>query len=503
MAIDNSQNTPFLLVELLESFSNKEIIGLRQIINCDYFNKDQLIIKLLKVLTKKVIHKNKSNLQIQCILYKQVFNKALKNEALTKKQKSLLSAKMSKLTKLVKRFLMMEELENSKINKSDLILNVLLKKKQFRLFEKQLKEECKTLNGNEEKNYYDHLVKLDEIKLNYLYQNGNWIKEDNLVELMKHLDIAYLIKKLDNTITALSFSKHKPFIEYDLSILKLLKSEYFIQYQVENNPSINIKVAVLNLMNDKTQEAYEKLLISLKKYESEISKFNLRGFYSVALNFCTNQTKRGFLEYERNHIFLYKILDKENLIAIDNTTLINDLRNIVTIGCRLKQFEWIEQIIKKYIPIANQTLRSSINNFHLSYVAFYKGAYAQSIDYLSKVDKFDFQYDLQRRLMLINSYFELDQHYLHQVAQLFRSFEAFVTKHKKMNDKDKTGLKNFIRIALNLYRLKHKVGIIKIETLKKIVYDATYIFGSTTKLVKHYVFLDIIQGHRERIKRHF
>jgi len=471
--LNNNQNTPFLLVELLESFSEKEISGLRQIINCDYFNKDKLATKLLEVLVKKVIRKDKSNIQIQCLLFKQVFNQAFKNTTLTKKQKSLLSAKMSVLTKLAKQFLTLEALENSKMNKSDLVLNALLDKKQFRLFEKQLKEENKILSTNID-NYYDHLALIENIKLHYLFKSGKWKKQDNLIELMKHEDISYLIKKINHTVTALSFSKTKPSTSYDLSILKMLESEYFKHYRDLKIPSIHIRIAVINLMHKKSDDSYNQLLQLIKIYESKLPKNEIRNFYRAAINFCIGQINNGQLDYYHQYVSVYKNLDDNGLIAIENSIVAEELNNIVIAACRIKEFEWINGIIEKYVLLVEKSVRKSVRNFCLGFVSFHKKEYQQCIDYMGKVDNFSFYFDIIKRVILIKSYFELDKHYLYAVAQIFRSFEAFIHNHKQINKRTKTGYKNFVRVALNLYRLKHNVGIIKMASLKAIVEKATY-----------------------------
>jgi len=482
---NNKKNTPFLLIELLEKFSAKEINGLKQIVLSPYFNKDKYVIQLLDVLISKVLGKNRSNMQIQGILYQQVFNQAHSiNAVLEKKQKSLLSAKMSALIKLAKRFLCVEALEHSKTNKSDLLLNALLEKKQFRLLDKEFKDEIKSGNEFIYDDYFDHMFRVEEVRLHYLHQNGNWIKKDNINELMRHLDIRYLSKKLELTSSALSMAEAKPSANYDLSILSLINSAYFEKYQDTDNLSLNVRVAVVSLMQDKSFKAYEQLLYILKENETKIPGDVLRNFYSIALNFCTQQSKKGHLEYFHHYVSVYKILDEKGLIAIGNIIHAGELKNIVVISCKIQQFDWVEGIINKYTPLINQAIRDNVNNFCLGYVAFHKKAYEQSIDYLLEMDNFNLRYDIDKRVMLIKSYFELDKHYLDPVAQLFRSFEAYIRNHKLINTKDKTGYKNFIRVALNLYRLKHKVGIIKIDTLKGIIDKATFVFNRPWLLEK-------------------
>jgi len=72
--------------------------------------------------------------------------------------------------------------------------------------------------------------------------------------------------------------------------------------------------------------------------------------------------------------------------------------------------------------------------------------------------------DLGTRIMLLKSHYELDKEYDERTMQIFRSAERFVKGNKALEIKRKKGFKNFIRVLVNIYRIRHRVG--KMTTAK-------------------------------------
>jgi len=462
---------------LLESFSEKELKDLSRIATYPYFNTDRYVVKLLEVLKNKVLGKNWSNTAMQNKIYDKVFFDlpAVSNE-LNKKQKALLNSKISSLTRLAERFLRMEALENSKTSRCELLMESLLEKRQYRLFnkhyvkeKKQLSKELKTLD------YYDFNFSFEQLKLKYFHYNGQLRKNDNLNKLNTSLDIYFLIKKLDITITALSLKEINPENDYDTSVLNLVNTNNFKYYINNNNPFIEIQTAVLNLQINKSRLAFNNLLQLLDKYANDIPNEDLNGFYTIVSTFCIHQTKTGKTEYSQIYTDLHKILDKKNLIVFNNLISIAKIRNIVMCACKAGEFNWVNDMIEKYITFVDKTHRKNIYKFNLGYVRFEQKKFQNAIDLLSEVNNFQKIYDINKRVLILKSYYELEQNYSEPTAQLFRSLEIFIKNHKSLSHKDKITYKTFIRIFYNLYRIKHRVGTIKLDKLKDRIENAEFI----------------------------
>jgi len=76
-------------------------------------------------------------------------------------------------------------------------------------------------------------------------------------------------------------------------------------------------------------------------------------------------------------------------------------------------------------------------------------------------------HDINRRSLMIKSFYELDTEYKETTHTLFRSFEKYIREHKSLTTKSKTSYKNFIRILINLYRIKHNETKMQLSNLKE------------------------------------
>lgn len=484
MIENNREKAPYLVVELLESFSEKEIKGLQKIVSCSYFNTDRYVIKLLEVLIKKVLHQTNISQVIQLRLYNQVFSdKTQVKDELDQKQKAILRSKISSLTRLAERFLIIETLEQSDVHQYDLKLNALLKKKQYRLFSKHLKKaEIQCGNELEKMNNFEFKFKLEDCKLKYLFLTGQWLKEDNLNRLIKIVDLDYLNKRMEFTITALTFRTRKPKIDYDLSLPKLTEQEIFKQYIDLKYPYLSINMASIQLSLLGTNESYRQFFELLKKNQDFFHKEELKSYYNIALNHCARMIKKGLIRYSQEYVNLIKILDKKELLHISISLQL--LKNSITNGCKIGDFKWAIYINEKYTKNMNPKFRKDVLMYNLGYIAYEQKSYLKAIDHLLEVNNFQKSYDIDKRILLIKSYYELEKHYTEPTAQLFRSIEAFVMNNKLYTDVNKKVYKNTIRIFYNLYRYKHGVGKMTLDTLQEKIEQAEYVTSKAWLLEK-------------------
>jgi len=121
-------------IELLNSFTEKEIKGLEYFVSCHHFNTDPFVVELLKTLQKNILHKRTFDDAAQRLVYEKIFAEKVSVKNWNDKKKKVLSAKLSLLTRLAERFLSIEALHENAAYRSDLLYQKLLDKRQFKLF---------------------------------------------------------------------------------------------------------------------------------------------------------------------------------------------------------------------------------------------------------------------------------------------------------------------------------------------------------------------------------
>lgn len=462
---DSAKNRQSLCIDLLNAFSEKEIEGLNHFIKCRYFNTDRYVVTLLDTLKREVVGRREFNNKIRCSVYQKVFPDPVVLGRLSQPQKKRLSAKLNALTRLAEQFLAIEGLEEKEIYYNDLLSQKLMDKKQYQLFNRHINKVCKRLEAEPKKNIidYEHQYKIEANQLNYLHRSGEILKRDNLPELIQNLDVHYLLSKLSLNITLLSYEAITPRV-YDSSSMEAMSALLNLP-QYDKHPFILIYRVTIDLVKNRKEAAYRKLLELLDYHAVSIPREELKGVYITVTNFCVQQIRKGQFDY-RELFELYRMMDEKNLFIEGGLMSEIKLKNITVAACRVGEFEWAESIVEKYQPFIKKQVKEPVFRFNMGVIAFYQNDYKTAIHHFIRVENVNLNYDINCRVMMMKSYYEIDKDYDERTMQIFRSTEKFFNENKALTPKAKKGYKNFIRTLINLYRIRHMATKMKLKSIK-------------------------------------
>ena len=462
----NKPNTKnYQVISLLNAFSRTELDRFSEFISSPYFNKDQWVIKLFEALKKLIIDQKPFDNDNQIKVFSLVFSEKIVGSLLNKQEKKLLGVKMSVLTRLAKRFLINEGLSITPSCEIELLSKQLLEKKQSHILARTLKKHQQILSENKEKGieYYVYAFQVELGQMNYLYQNGTLLKEDNFAALIEDLDLLYILNKLKLQATMLSIARATQ-KEFNFSCIEKITPLLTLY---ETYPIVILYRSIIQLMTDWQETTYLNLLSLLEQYHASIPKAYLIDFYYVAANFCARQILLGNSIYNKNIFHLYKKMELKDLLLAKGVMPPVKLKNLVVIACRAQEYDWITTIIEKYFTFVKQEIRESVYHYNLGVIDFYKKNYQEAISHFIRVEKINLAYDFDCRLLLLQAYYQMDTSYDERTMQIFRSAEQFVNNNKMMPFKQKKNYKNFIQILISLYRVRHKVGKKTLASIKK------------------------------------
>ncbi len=459
---NNRKNT---CIDLLNAFSEKELDGLRHLASCSYFNTDKTIVALLDIIKRDVWRKRQFNVELEGIIYNKLFNKKSKKNGLSALEKKQLSTKMSVLTRLAEQFLKLEALNENNAYGGDLLLQKILEKQQFSLFQRHINKNKKQLEAQLYKDFEHHRHQqfIEENTLNYLHRSGELMNRDNLNELMYHTDIQYFLKKLSLYMSALTL-QNLTLRQYDMTSVGLMFLMLDLP-QYASHPLVQIYRATIDLIKNGTDKNYHKLLKILHHNEAAIPRGDLNGFYIAATNFCAQQIREGKLGY-KEAFELYRIMDEKDLLIEGNYIPIGKFKNTITAGCRVGQFAWASVLTEKYKNAVKKPIRESVYHFNMGAIAFYQGDYKRALHHLVRVEHINLTYNIDCRNMIIKSHYETDQEYDERTLQIFRSTEKYFNENKELTPRNKKAYKNFIRMLINIYRVRHRATKMKLENIK-------------------------------------
>jgi len=469
MENENKKSRPFLAIELLNTFSKRELSDFFDFTDCKYFNTDRYVTALLAVLIEKVIHKKDFDKETQSKVYRSVFpEKPEPGKVLTVKQKNFILVKMNLLTQLAKYFLCHEALKENAACRTELLYEKLLERNQFLLFNREVKKDTKTLEATSAKGVdeYAQQFKMELGKLNYLHRRGYILKEDNLPELIDNLDIYYLLNKLNLHTTCLALNRVRIGKTYDYTPMDAIEDLMDLP-QYRARPLIRLHRMAISLSENDNVDTYHQFLSLLEEYEDITPLKDLNNFYKVAVNVCSSKIREGDTTFYRHAFDLYQTMDRKNLLIEGNFMPVAKLKNIVGLYCHLNEFEQAKATIEKYRSTIEKQHENSVYHFNIGAVAFYQNDFKTALSHFIRVEKVNLAYDINCRIMLLKSHYELDHEYDERTIRTFLLSERFIQSHKGLITRDKKAYKNFVRILINIYNTRHGAGKMTKEKIQK------------------------------------
>lgn len=262
-----------------------------------------------------------------------------------------------------------------------------------------------------------------------------------------YLECFYLTQKLELYIGWLLYQGSRvseKSVELPAGIWKQLEDDRFNQV-----PLLTVFRQVVNCLTEAEEECHFKnLLASLESQSEHLSRKDLRKCYFIAQNYCALKINQGKREYYREVFDIFKkIIQKEILLEEENLSE-GIFKNIVTAGLGVGEFDWTEKFIEEYSPYLPIGIRENARTFNLSYLFFHQKRYAEVINLLQNVEYNDVVYLLGSKIILIQTYYELNE--IMALESLIDSFRIYLRRNKVLSKNLKREYINYLGFVKNL-----------------------------------------------------
>ncbi len=461
------------LVSLLKSFSKVDLNRFERFLQSPFFNENKEQVKLFNILNKYL---RSTDLDLSTIKKQDVWKKVYINKNYTD---TLFRRLCSDLTQSALNYLAFKEYKNqpllvetnmliaTNLPKLDKHYNGILRKVKVR------QEELKSRNANFHLNNFqiEHTCHKNQ---EYLGKKRRDFK--NFEQSDYHLDCFYIIQKLKNYCDLLGYRNFIP-IDVDItlfpSFLEYIKTSKFIE-----EATINAFYLVSEMLLDPEEENfYHQLKQLLSNRFNEFSYDDLKLFYIHLRNYCIDtKINAGRSDYFKELLDLYKDQVESGIIVEDDVITAQNYKNIITVALHSKEFNWAENFIQNYtdkLPPENQ---DNDRNYNLAKVYFHQNQYNKVIEQLQEVEYKNVIYSLGGKLMLLKTYFELDEFLA--LDSLIDSFRIYLRRNSKIPKEVKQQYMNVIRFTkrlssstpndkINLQKIKQQVMSCKALASKK------------------------------------
>ncbi len=410
------------VVKVIETFSPAELNRLEKFICSPYFNVNEQMIGLFNLLYETLKKGELDELNKEAV-FSELYPGKKYSDARFRKL-------CSDLLKLIEEFLAIEEFEENPLHEAGYLMKSIARRKIEPLYNSVLKSARRLSNRQYEvaASYYYHQY---EIEKNYFYMLESEMKREtrlNLEQIAKNLDYFFMAEKLRYYATALS---QKAFTtqEYQLLFMDEILT-HLEQVDYSEIPQISVNLAVLKVyMYPDNEEYYYQLKSEIFRNIDRFPALEGREIFFAALNFCVRKGNKGKESFIRESFLLYKFaLEKEYLYYHGELTPWS-YKNIVFVGLRLKEFDWVEDFIHRYSQFLNDEHRDNAVTFNLARLYAYKGNFEKVLELLRMVEFADISYALGAKAMLLVTYYELDE--IDALLSFLSTFRVFLNRKKK------------------------------------------------------------------------
>lgn len=412
-----------------------------------FFNSDENLVSIFDFIDDH-ISKNPNELPEKQRLWKKIFKGIPFDDIRLRKY-------FSDLFKLLTKFLSFDLYQRDPIVQDLYLLEVINEKKITNLSKSSVKNARIRLEANEFRHSQAYLQRYSLERNNYEILNleGDRNIRSNIEEINESLDIFYLSEKLRlfcNEFELQNLAIHTYKLTYIDEVKNMIKLRGY-----ENVPSIMLYSKLLNLYADSDNEDnYFSLRQSVSENNLLFPKKELAEIYSTIINYCSIQINKGNSKFLAQLFDFYKEVVSQDILLEDQSFSPYHFKNIVVIGLRLKEFNWIEAFITDYAPLLPENQRHNSLSFNLAQLYFYQKKYDLVIKTLQSVEYDDYIYNLNSKTMLICTYYDTGE--TDALFFLFDSFRAFLNRNNEIPEARKVLYRNFVSIAKKLARMTPK-----------------------------------------------
>ena len=437
------------LIELLKTFSAKELRECGDWVNSPFFNTNDEVTLLYDYLRKAAPNFSPKKIERETV-YKNLFGKKKYDE----KHVNYL---MSFLLKLTEQYIAYSQYTANPVLENINLLQSYMQRgldKHFHYIHENTESKLQNFPHRNLDFFYLQYLLSETANRNFLRKNIR--KYDaRLQSAADYFDLFLLASKL-KYFCEMQDRKMTLTADYKLNMLAEI-SAYFSQNDFSAYPGI---VAYWLVLQTQEQPQETKHFFGLKellrKHSGAFPRAELRELYGYAINYCLRRVNAGELDFLKELFSLYKETLGAELLLEHGQISFWTYKNIVGVALRLRDFAWAENFIRDYNSKLAEEFRENALHYNLAELSFYKRDFDAAMTHLNRVEFSDIYYSFDTKKMMMKIYFEKEE--IDALLSLIASFKVFIKRNQSVSEANKLAYENFITVINQFlkYRLQRK-----------------------------------------------
>lgn len=411
------------LAGVLQTFNKAQRLSAKRFLDSPYFNSSKelqdLFLEILKLQEKgKPLDKVK--------LWKKIVKNKPYNDLRFRKF-------CSDLSKLMERFLAQQAFEEDEVQQRIFLLRKInqTERKAQKLANSMVNSASKMM---EEYPYRDSTYFLNQFLLqksfyDYFDYETKRSEQSNLDEISEYLDLLYFSEKLRISGEVIQRKNFKV-ADYHSVFTPTLEKHILESNLLEQSPAISLYYQIHKMWTDvENEEHYFKLKSLIQSYAVLFPpKKAINNFYTTAQNYCVKKINSGERKFLNELFELFKLQISQKLLLTDGKLNPWYFRNIIVVALRLGEYDWVEDFINQFKEELPESHKENAVTYNMAQLYFYKKQYDKVLEQLRFVEYDDMSYNLNSKVMLMLTYYELDEFDL--LDSHLDTFEVFLKRRR-------------------------------------------------------------------------
>jgi hypothetical protein len=435
----------------LQALNPKELKRFRKYMESPFFVTHEKLFMLFEIFERHLISNSKDPIEKENVWKELYPDRPFDYDFLRKLQHLLVDLGYDFLAQLA--------FDENLPQKSHSALQMLSRKQMTDFFEPAIRAGMNHLKKepNRPGTYYYDLYSIE--KYHYVLENLESarvqkvnIQKLNLYDIDGHINTFYFAEKLKYYCLLLSWSKMTnvnldvPFIE---EVVKAIHTRNYLEI-----PAIAIYYQIyLTFIEPEDESHFEKLKVLIKKHIHLFPEGDARDIMNSAINYTIQKHNSGNFSFYYENFELYKeAIDKE-IILINGELSPWAFKNIVTLGLRLNEYDWVEEFIERYGQKINKEYQDNAITYNKASLYFYRKEYDKAIPLLQRVQFDEVNYGLGAKSLLLATFYELNE--FDALNSFYDSFKIFIQRNKSITEERKKSYLQLIRLTRKLTELQN------------------------------------------------
>lgn len=295
-----------------------------------------------------------------------------------------------------------------------------------------------------------HHFLLEATVNDYLRQNPR-IADTHTLPRIKALDHFYLYEKLKSACTTLN-NRNVVDHAHDTLFMDEILDHLSVQ-ALPKHPILDIYRHVYLMFREADGlPHFHRVMSALDQHRSTLHREEIRDIYTFAQNYCIRRINEGHKNALAELFHIYQLLLDHGLLLDGGRLSPWHYKNIVAVGLRLGELQWVEEFIHGYQNQIAAAFRENAFTYNLAKLYYHQGAFTKVKRLLQQVDYEDVFYSLDSKTMLIKIFWE--EREVEVLESFAASFLVYLRRNKLLSAGHRLRYANLVKHVRKLNRVR-------------------------------------------------